>query len=264
MFLSPGNNTDSEKSHIIDGNSNFFAQVISDDKFDQSRAGKNTGDLDDSFNSNTPTTVYKINNNIYVKIEEQDLQNIEFRNSVNAEGRYLQATIKKEIILPKKSLIQILGSNTLLSQKQKRKVKPVAKRISFAKQKRPNIIGKQVTRFMPKLQPSHKQKNVRKLEISSSKQSKTNNIGTLTCRCKNSKCSKSYCVCHSNGKSCGANCECINCENQHVPPQKKIKKKAHRSCTCVNTRCIKKYCKCFKAGIDCGKNCKCIDCSNKK
>ena len=34
-----------------------------------------------------------------------------------------------------------------------------------------------------------------------------------TCNCKNSKCLKLYCECFRQGKMCGSNCSCQNCQN---------------------------------------------------
>ena len=37
-----------------------------------------------------------------------------------------------------------------------------------------------------------------------------------TCKCRNSNCSKKYCDCFQNGRSCTSKCKCINCLNKNI------------------------------------------------
>jgi hypothetical protein len=37
-----------------------------------------------------------------------------------------------------------------------------------------------------------------------------------TCKCRNSNCSKKYCDCFQNGRSCTSKCKCINCMNKKI------------------------------------------------
>lgn len=110
----------------------------------------------------------------------------------------------------------------------------------------------------------------------------------LTCKCKNSKCVRLYCVCFSSQGYCGPECTCKSCcnneENQELRkeliqdtlaknPQafsskfKKINRDKKvllhaRGCHCRKTGCRKRYCECFKAKTGCTRLCRCTECKN--
>lgn len=109
------------------------------------------------------------------------------------------------------------------------------------------------------------------------------------CNCSKSKCLRLYCECFAKGKTCGPNCNCIDCHNNEkfsvlrdLVVQETLEKnltafkskyKIHevkqnilhsRGCHCSKTNCLKEYCECSKAGIGCSRLCKFTNCKNSK
>jgi hypothetical protein len=113
-----------------------------------------------------------------------------------------------------------------------------------------------------------------------------------SCRCKNSKCLKLYCMCFSAGAFCGSSiCQCQDCHNvdgsellsrepgshptgcqctacRDVKSQKmvqlgEITLASESQCACKNSNCLQLYCLCFQAGSLCNAAlCKCFQCLN--
>lgn len=87
--------------------------------------------------------------------------------------------------------------------------------------------------------------------------------GVLRCTCKKTRCLKKYCVCYAQGKACGSQCFCDDCENTSARKMSKQEQELQQSCTCQRSKCLKLYCRCYANGRACGKACDCVDCGNK-
>ncbi|CAD8120215.1 unnamed protein product [Paramecium sonneborni] len=106
------------------------------------------------------------------------------------------------------------------------------------------------------------------------------------CSCQKTHCLKMYCSCFHNGRNCGKQCKCEECNNteefkmQRNQAMDYVKRKANRNkkipkekifetneiwgCNCSKTRCVKKYCECFIRGKKCTVDCNCDHCDNGK
>jgi len=115
-------------------------------------------------------------------------------------------------------------------------------------------------------------------------------VTTMGCTCKKTKCLKLYCQCFAVKIYCGANCRCTVCQNtedfekerqaairsilsrnpqafdtkfKKSTPDKTAVELSHKlGCKCRKSSCMKKYCECYAAGIRCTENCRCVDCKN--
>ena len=98
------------------------------------------------------------------------------------------------------------------------------------------------------------------------------------CMCKKSRCLKLYCECFNKGRSCTADCYCVNCRNtprhdaersiaiaeilMRNPDAFKPRVKTTIQCRCKRSACLKKYCDCFSHGVYCSATCRCKGCEN--
>lgn len=127
-------------------------------------------------------------------------------------------------------------------------------------------------------------------------------VTTMGCTCKKTKCLKLYCQCFAVKIYCGANCRCLGCCNTQAFEKErkeairnilarnptafdtKFKKTgdgqividkvapvappsdrtlAHKlGCKCRKSACVKKYCECYAGGVKCSANCRCVGCKN--
>lgn len=115
-------------------------------------------------------------------------------------------------------------------------------------------------------------------------------VTTMGCTCKKTKCLKLYCQCFAVRIYCGPNCRCMVCQNTMTyererqeairnilsrNPQAfdtKFKKSvpdtlapelAHKlGCKCRKSACMKKYCECYAGSVKCSDNCRCVGCKN--
>lgn len=115
-------------------------------------------------------------------------------------------------------------------------------------------------------------------------------VTTMGCTCKKTKCLKLYCQCFAVKIYCGSNCRCMVCQNTSLydrerqeairnilsrNPQAfdtKFKKAvpdtaapelAHKlGCKCRKSACMKKYCECYAGMVKCSDSCRCVGCKN--
>lgn len=116
-------------------------------------------------------------------------------------------------------------------------------------------------------------------------------VTTMGCTCKKTKCLKLYCQCFAVKIYCGANCRCFTCHNtvKYEAERKdairmillrnpsafdtKFQKDkqtvvqdrllAHKlGCKCRKSACMKKYCECYAGNVRCSANCRCVGCKN--
>lgn len=122
-------------------------------------------------------------------------------------------------------------------------------------------------------------------------------VTTMGCTCKKTKCLKLYCQCFAVKIYCGGNCRCLICKNtQKFEKERKeairnilarnpsafdtkFKKTmdgrviidkavpdralAHKlGCKCRKSACMKKYCECYAGSVKCSANCRCVGCKN--
>ncbi|CAJ1953402.1 unnamed protein product [Cylindrotheca closterium] len=127
-------------------------------------------------------------------------------------------------------------------------------------------------------------------------------VTTMGCTCKKTKCLKLYCQCFAVKIYCGSNCRCLGCCNTQayekdrkeairnilarnptafdtkfkktsdgqiiidkaVPaPAPLDRSLAHKlGCKCRKSACVKKYCECYAGGVKCSANCRCSGCKN--
>eukprot|EP00980_Cylindrotheca_fusiformis_P001958 scaffold443_cov125-Cylindrotheca_fusiformis.AAC.7 len=122
-------------------------------------------------------------------------------------------------------------------------------------------------------------------------------VTTMGCTCKKTKCLKLYCQCFAVKIYCGGNCRCMVCKN--VQKFDKERKEAIRNilarnptafdtkfkktadgrvimdkavadralahklgCKCRKSACMKKYCECYAGNVKCSANCRCVGCKN--
>ena len=116
-------------------------------------------------------------------------------------------------------------------------------------------------------------------------------VTTMGCTCKKTKCLKLYCQCFAVKIYCGTNCRCLICHNtikyekerkdairailmrnpaafdtkfkkdkQTIVPDRVL---AHKlGCKCRKSNCMKKYCECYAGNVKCSANCRCVGCKN--
>ena len=115
-------------------------------------------------------------------------------------------------------------------------------------------------------------------------------VTTMGCTCKKTKCLKLYCQCFAVKIYCGSNCRCSVCNNtaEHEKtrqaairsilsrnpqafdtkykksvPDKAAPELAHKlGCKCRKSACMKKYCECYAGSVRCSDNCRCVGCKN--
>lgn len=123
-------------------------------------------------------------------------------------------------------------------------------------------------------------------------------VTTMGCTCKKTKCLKLYCQCFAVKIYCGTNCRCMVCRNtpQHENERQesirailsrnpmafetKFQKNANAAkavrpelgpsrvlshklgCKCRKSACMKKYCECYAGNVKCSLNCRCVGCKN--
>jgi hypothetical protein len=122
-------------------------------------------------------------------------------------------------------------------------------------------------------------------------------VTTMGCTCKKTKCLKLYCQCFAVKIYCGGNCRCLVCHNtlKYEKERKdairnilsrnpsafdtKFKRTlaeeskssslepaiplAHKlGCKCRKSACMKKYCECYAGNVVCSSNCRCVGCKN--
>eukprot|EP00934_Nitzschia_sp_Nitz4_P003361 Nitzschia sp. Nitz4//scaffold50_size126154//80078//82475//NITZ4_003690-RA/size126154-augustus-gene-0.7-mRNA-1//1//CDS//3329553713//3351//frame0 len=115
-------------------------------------------------------------------------------------------------------------------------------------------------------------------------------VTTMGCTCKKTKCLKLYCQCFAVKIYCGSNCSCMVCRNKSEHEKERQEairnilsrnpqafdtkfKKGHSSdvqsdlahkvgCKCRRSACMKKYCECFAGNVKCTANCRCVGCKN--
>jgi Tesmin/TSO1-like CXC domain, cysteine-rich domain len=115
-------------------------------------------------------------------------------------------------------------------------------------------------------------------------------VTTMGCTCKKTKCLKLYCQCFAVKIYCGVNCRCTVCQNTESHEKErqgairsilsrnpqafdtKFKKSvpelsavelAHKlGCKCRKSSCMKKYCECYAGGVRCTESCRCVGCKN--
>lgn len=124
-------------------------------------------------------------------------------------------------------------------------------------------------------------------------------VTTMGCTCKKTKCLKLYCQCFAVKIYCGGNCRCMICKN--TQKFEKERKEAIRNilarnptafdtkfkkstdgrvivdkaaavldralshklgCKCRKSACMKKYCECYAGSVKCSANCRCVGCKN--
>lgn len=116
-------------------------------------------------------------------------------------------------------------------------------------------------------------------------------VSTMGCTCKKTKCLKLYCQCFAVQIFCGPNCRCMGCHNtaEHEKDRQeamriilsrnpqafdtKFKKGtqpdtvrpelSHKlGCKCRKSACMKKYCECYAGNVKCTASCRCVGCKN--
>lgn len=115
-------------------------------------------------------------------------------------------------------------------------------------------------------------------------------VTTMGCTCKKTKCLKLYCQCFAVKIYCGVNCRCMVCHNvethekerlaairsilsrnpqafevkfkKAVPDQTAVELAHKLGCKCRKSACMKKYCECYAGGVKCSDNCRCVGCKN--
>ena len=115
-------------------------------------------------------------------------------------------------------------------------------------------------------------------------------VTTMGCTCKKTKCLKLYCQCFAVKIYCGPSCRCYYCHNKDSfegerreairnilvrnPSafDNKFKKDhekqqtdglAHKlGCKCRKSACMKKYCECYAGNVKCSASCRCVGCKN--
>lgn len=115
-------------------------------------------------------------------------------------------------------------------------------------------------------------------------------VTTMGCTCKKTKCLKLYCQCFAVKIYCGGNCRCMSCHNtadfenerqeairmilsrnpqafdtkfKKSLPDKSRPELSHKlGCKCRKSACMKKYCECYAGNVKCSSNCRCVGCKN--
>eukprot|EP00599_Poterioochromonas_sp_BG-1_P009682 CAMPEP_0173137788 /NCGR_PEP_ID=MMETSP1105-20130129/3300_1 /TAXON_ID=2985 /ORGANISM="Ochromonas sp., Strain BG-1" /LENGTH=677 /DNA_ID=CAMNT_0014050253 /DNA_START=325 /DNA_END=2358 /DNA_ORIENTATION=+ len=124
--------------------------------------------------------------------------------------------------------------------------------------------------------------------IARAAQQRADDIKTVTCNCKKSKCLKMYCDCFRLTEYCKKTCNCYECNNTEmyeesrqlairsiternpeafkprvITEEENNNSKSHLTgCHCRKSACLKKYCECFTGNVPCTNRCRCIDCKN--
>jgi hypothetical protein len=117
-------------------------------------------------------------------------------------------------------------------------------------------------------------------------------VTTMGCTCKKTKCLKLYCQCFAVKIYCAGNCRCLVCHNtvkfdkerkdairnilsrnpsafdtkfKRTLPNKTIPDRmlSHKlGCKCRKSACMKKYCECYAGNVKCSASCRCVGCKN--
>lgn len=115
-------------------------------------------------------------------------------------------------------------------------------------------------------------------------------VSTMGCTCKKTKCLKLYCQCFAVKIYCSGSCRCMVCQNtathererqdairsilsrnpqafdtkfKKSVPDKAAPELAHKlGCKCRKSACMKKYCECYAGNVRCSDNCRCVGCKN--
>lgn len=117
-------------------------------------------------------------------------------------------------------------------------------------------------------------------------------VTTMGCTCKKTKCLKLYCQCFAVKIYCGGICRCLVCHNTSTFEKErkdairnilsrnpsafdtKFKRSlldkavpdpslAHKlGCKCRKSACMKKYCECYAGNVKCSASCRCVGCKN--
>ena len=115
-------------------------------------------------------------------------------------------------------------------------------------------------------------------------------VSTMGCTCKKTKCLKLYCQCFAVKIYCAGNCRCLGCHNtmrydaerqeairiiisrnpsafdvkfqkHNLPAYAKVL--SHKTgCKCRKSACMKKYCECYAGSVKCSAACRCVGCKN--